>query len=640
MVRLGAESLTERTFLSAMLEDLPAVVEQALEEGWIQSITRPSKHSEPVVLEFADYAFLEALSEVDPKRLKTALQIFSSGEGAEATLRVNDLRKALRGAVYMDFSMNTAFWTAHFGSTGKISVEALLQWKAQLHQLMVKAKFLSAASKDDPLHLYRIDASSFAGILLSRSHSSLPRHVKQNLHSLGMVISDKVSFEDYLAFQAFQSSIKEVAPALIMASSRGRLARHEFERALKASHQISLPPHVVTIIFHVFNDPSALGMVELPVMLDCLKKPGLELEFSLGRSRARITAHGATPVQRSGALYHSLVAAKSFGLGAVAGALGAFTVFPIDLVKTRMQNQRKLLASVAVAPSAVPTGPGIVHYNSIADCFVKTFRNEGLFGFYRGLTPQMIGVAPEKALKLVVNDMMRSAFSKKSVDSLGAEVNQIDLPLEILAGACAGMSQVVVTNPLEIVKIRLQVMGELPPHMRKTAIQIIQELGFTGLYKGASACFLRDIPFSAIYFPTYAALKRRFADDAGKTSPGSLLLAGTIAGAISASSATPADVIKTRLQVEARAGQATYNGILDCFWKILTTEGPAALMKGGALRALRSGPQFGVTLLSYEVLQQVARGKGDEVILAPPTNAPVSSQEAMQSQFKNVEMVQ
>lgn len=636
--RLGADTLLERSFLAALLADVPSVVEQALEEGWIQNIMRPSKHGDPVTLEFADYVFLEALSEVDPRRLATALKIFSSGQGDDATLTINDLRKALRGAVHMDFSMATPFWLAHFGASGKLTVASLLQWKTQLQQLMVKAKFLSAASKDDPLHLHRIDASSFASILLSRSHSSLPRHVRQNLISLPVVITDKVSFEDYVAFQKFQSCAKDLAPALVMASARGRISRHDFERAIKASYQIALPPHVVAVLFHIFNDPGALGMVELPVMLECLNKPGLEIDFFL-RRQFQMGAPTGGAGQRSGALYHSLIAIKSFGLAGVAGALGAFTVFPIDLVKTRMQNQRKLLVS-AVNPSVATSGTGIVHYNSVADCFVKTFRNEGFRGFYRGLTPQLIGVAPEKAVKLVVNDLLRSAFSKKGVDSYGAELNQIDLPLEILAGACAGMSQVGVTNPLEIVKIRLQVMGELPVSMRKTAFQIIQELGFAGLYKGASACFLRDIPFSAIYFPSYAALKRRFADEKGQTSPGSLLLAGTIAGAISATSATPADVIKTRLQVEARAGQATYNGILDCFWKILTTEGPAAFMKGGALRALRSGPQFGVTLLSYEVLQQLARGSGEDVNVAPPTNAPVSSHEAMRSQFKNVELIQ
>ena len=68
------------------------------------------------------------------------------------------------------------------------------------------------------------------------------------------------------------------------------------------------------------------------------------------------------------------------------------------------------------------------------------------------------------------------------------------------------------------------------------------------MYKGASACFLRDIPFSAIYFPLYAQLKEKFKIEGEKeTRPERLLLAGTIAGAVAAGSVTPADVIKTRL---------------------------------------------------------------------------------------------
>lgn len=43
---------------------------------------------------------------------------------------------------------------------------------------------------------------------------------------------------------------------------------------------------------------------------------------------------------------------------------------------------------------------------------------------------------------------------------------------------------------------------------------------------------------------------------------------------------TPADVIKTRLQVAARAGQTTYSGVIDCFRKIMREEGFRALWKG------------------------------------------------------------
>ena len=48
----------------------------------------------------------------------------------------------------------------------------------------------------------------------------------------------------------------------------------------------------------------------------------------------------------------------------------------------------------------------------------------------------------------------------------------------------AGASQVVFTNPLEIVKIRLQVAGEFAGGAKVRAWSVVKELGLMGLYKG------------------------------------------------------------------------------------------------------------------------------------------------------------
>ena len=46
---------------------------------------------------------------------------------------------------------------------------------------------------------------------------------------------------------------------------------------------------------------------------------------------------------------------------------------------------------------------GELMYKNSFDCFKKVLRHEGFRGLYRGLGPQLVGVAPEKAIKLTVS---------------------------------------------------------------------------------------------------------------------------------------------------------------------------------------------------------------------------------------------
>ncbi|SCU93612.1 LADA_0G04038g1_1 [Lachancea dasiensis] len=280
----------------------------------------------------------------------------------------------------------------------------------------------------------------------------------------------------------------------------------------------------------------------------------------------------------------------NFLLGSVAGCIGATVVYPIDLVKTRMQAQRNFS-----------------QYKNALDCLTKILTREGFRGIYSGLGPQLVGVCPEKAIKLTVNDYVRNYLMDSN--------QNISVPLEILAGATAGACQVVFTNPLEVVKIRLQVRSEystVPGSPQVNAISIIKSLGLNGLYRGIGACLMRDVPFSAIYFPTYAHLKKILFDydPQDKTKrprlrTWELLTAGGLAGMPAAYLTTPFDVIKTRLQIDPRKGETKYNGIFHAAKTILKEESLRSFFKGGEARVLRSSPQFGFTLAAYEIFQNL-----------------------------------
>jgi len=415
----------------------------------------------------------------------------------------------------------------------------------------------------------------------------LPSSIKSQLPQ---IIGDSISYPEFVAFYNVLMNLDRVREGIILASEQKGLPQVTQRELLRTTRRLKLfefTPLESEVVFRIF-DLDHDGLVSVKDFDRIMEAPFVPVEDHMTF------------------LSYVVETVQHFALGSIAGAIGAAAVYPIDLVKTRMQNQRFTKESEKI-------------YKNSWDCFMKVVRGEGVRGLYRGIVPQLIGVAPEKAIKLSVNDLLRSLFRRP-----GGEVY---FPLEVLAGGCAGASQVIFTNPIEIVKIRLQVQGEAKKFgvAPKSTSTILEELGLSGLYKGAAACLLRDIPFSAIYFPAYAKCKELLSDP--KTGPSylNLLTAGALAGVPAASLVTPADVIKTRLQVEARAGQHTYQNIPHCAELIYKTEGFSAFWKGAGMRVFRSSPQFGVTLCSYEILQSYFMPNMKKP--APPTNAPILSKD-------------
>ena len=77
-------------------------------------------------------------------------------------------------------------------------------------------------------------------------------------------------------------------------------------------------------------------------------------------------------------------------IGAFSGAFGASVVYPLNLLRTRLQSQ-----GTAIHP---PT------YTGIWDVTVKTVRGEGYRGLFKGITPNLLKVVPAVSITYVVYD--------------------------------------------------------------------------------------------------------------------------------------------------------------------------------------------------------------------------------------------
>jgi hypothetical protein len=291
-------------------------------------------------------------------------------------------------------------------------------------------------------------------------------------------------------------------------------------------------------------------------------------------------------------------------VGASAGILGTSIIYPIDLMKTRLQS-------------------------TTGQSFVSTVQNVVRGGgLYRGFSACLIGIAPEKALKLAVNDYMRDFFVARNKEQLaGVKANSIKVHQEIISGTVAGFLQLFITVPYESVKIQMQMASGQPNSSfaakSDSALTVLKKMGPVGMYRGFTATLVRDVPFCFMFFPLYANVKELLLNYSRRSSPLASppahmmevppertsmkepfhvgLVAGVVSGAISAAIVTPADMLKTRIQQKMN-GNRRFSEYLR---NVVQKEGSAALFKGWQARVLVIAPLYGIVSLAFEVQKQL-----------------------------------
>ncbi|KAG2309691.1 hypothetical protein Bca52824_029439 [Brassica carinata] len=281
--------------------------------------------------------------------------------------------------------------------------------------------------------------------------------------------------------------------------------------------------------------------------------------------------------------------------GAAAGVVAATFVCPLDVIKTRFQ---------------VHGLPKLPHPNIKGSVIVASlehiFKQEGMRGLYRGLSPTVMALLSNWAVYFTMYDQLKSFLISNDED------HKLSVGANVMAASGAGAATTIATNPLWVVKTRLQTQGMragvVPYKSTLSALKRIgYEEGIRGLYSGLVPA-LAGISHVAIQFPTYEMVKLYLAKKGDKSmddlNARDVAVASSIAKIFASTLTYPHEVVRARLQEQGHHSEKRYSGVRDCIKKVFEKDGIRGFYRGCATNLLRTTPAAAITFTSFEMVHR------------------------------------
>ena len=203
---------------------------------------------------------------------------------------------------------------------------------------------------------------------------------------------------------------------------------------------------------------------------------------------------------------------------------------------------------------------------------------------------------------------------KKKVGSIGTST-----PWKGFAFSCvACCSAEVVTCPIDVVKVRLQLQGELGAKRVysgafNAATQIFRTEGASALWKGVSPALLRQATYGSLRYGSYEPIKGLFGVDAdGNCHLWKKIAAGAVTGICSSAVANPADLVKVRLQADMASGKdgAARRSMLSTFKEVYRADGLMGFYRGVAPASSRACVGAMTELACYDEIKSTLLSSG------------------------------
>jgi solute carrier family 25 (mitochondrial folate transporter), member 32 len=255
--------------------------------------------------------------------------------------------------------------------------------------------------------------------------------------------------------------------------------------------------------------------------------------------------------------------------GFLAGLVSTLLLHPMDVLKVKMQitETRPLLKQITT----------------------NIYRNQGLIGFYRGISPSMAGSCLSWGIYFYLYQSFKNTFDTTKQLS----------PLEHLsASGLAGLITALFANPLFVIKTRMitQTRQDGYKSLLHGFKTIYKNEGVPGLYRGLVPAMF-GVSHGAIQFMFYEQMKIY-------TSDSPTMLEYTVLASISKVIATvltyPYQTLKSRLQTESKYLTKEYSGVMMTVRNIYGGEGFRGFYKGLGINLVRVLPGTIVTFGVYE----------------------------------------
>ena len=186
-----------------------------------------------------------------------------------------------------------------------------------------------------------------------------------------------------------------------------------------------------------------------------------------------------------------------------------------------------------------------------------------------------------------------------------SELVPIPKSFKFLLGGTSGMLATCVTQPLDLIKTRMQVskptVGARPSTLSVIG-GVIRNEGFIKLYSGLSASLLRQATYTTTRLGIYSSLYATFSNKGER--PGLLtdLAIGMTAGGLGALVGTPADVVLVRMTMDGSLPvdqRRNYSGVFNAFSRIHKEGGVRKLWKGATPTVARAMVLNAAQLTTY-----------------------------------------